>query len=908
VGRSLDRSPMRSCAILGVVFGVAIAVPASAQPTLSEINAREEKAMEAFAAGQTREALTELTAVVAARRAIGDRLGLPRALNRLGVAHRRLTDRAGGAIAAQQEALELARQINDRETVAEAISQLYHLGALGTTYANERAALDEAREHAVASGNPRTIARVGIARARVLMVTGSLDEAIYELDEALTHARRAGDAAVESELLALRTTTRVRQGHLGDALNDAISSSEVAAKAGLREQTTARFVLAQTYGHLSQSDRAAELWTEVIDGYRKLGLARGVALALEARCHEWYFLGLDDRVLEDATAAIAQLTALGEHVPPALYSRQGMSHARQGRSDLARYWLQKAEHALPGAFDFEQIQTLQQLGTAYLMLNEPKAAASAFEHMLAAGRRRKSEEDEWKAQIGLGRAALLAGNAPEAVQHLEVAASLVERLRETVPAQEIRAAYLSRRVEAHEWLVAALFAQSTAPNDHFVRDALAVAERARVRALADLVAETRVSGRAAPAPRALSPEQIASRLAPREAILEFLVGERDAFAWLITRDSISGYRLPASTEIDAAVRLMRALIASDDIDGLKTIGQRLSVDLLGPLLPRLREFRRVVIVPDGPLQRLPFAALALPSRRGWLLQHVTISTAPSGTLLALLNRSPTETVRPLMALAAANARPSVDNERDSEMVRPSALADAAREVRSAARLLEVDEAEAVVDHATERSLKQAERAWYRVIHIAAHTVVDEHLPTRSAVLLAAGDGDDGSLTTREISALGIDSNLVVLAACRTQLGRVLRGEGLLSLSRAFMESGAQAVLSSLWDVNDVETGALMRAFYAGLAGGLPPDDALRIAQLSLLRTGNTLARPSAWAGFQLTGDTRWPLFPPHRTRIWQMIVALAILVALIISTQRMLKRATGDVRKAPAASLHSTNQ
>jgi len=261
-----------------------------------------------------------------------------------------------------------------------------------------------------------------------------------------------------------------------------------------------------------------------------------------------------------------------------------------------------------------------------------------------------------------------------------------------------------------------------------------------------------------------------------------------------------------------------------------------------------------------------------------------------------------------MALAA-DASPQLAQEPSGDMTgRPSTLAVATREVRDAAQLLDVAEAESVVAHATERSLKQVARAHYRVVHIAAHTIVDEQMPTRSAVLLAAADGDDGSLGTREISELRFQSGLVVLAACRTQLGRVLRGEGLLSLSRAFMESGAQAVLATLWDVNDVDTGMLMRALYAGLAGGLPPDEALRTAQLAMLRRGDGFARPSAWAGFQLAGEARRPLFPPQRTTAWELITALVLLVAAAIAAHRTLKRATGDVRRAPAASFHSTNQ
>jgi CHAT domain-containing protein len=188
------------------------------------------------------------------------------------------------------------------------------------------------------------------------------------------------------------------------------------------------------------------------------------------------------------------------------------------------------------------------------------------------------------------------------------------------------------------------------------------------------------------------------------------------------------------------------------------------------------------------------------------------------------------------------------------------LPQAAEEIRSIARLLNApDAAIRLGADAAERAVKAQDVGRYQILHFATHAVVDHFVPRRSAVLLAAGASEDGLLQVNEIANLALNADLVVLAACRSQEGRWVRGEGLLSLSRAFMHAGTRAVAATLWDVGDRDTRKLMELFYAGLAGGVAPDEALRVAQLQMMRAGGTYARPAVWAPFVISGDARTPL-------------------------------------------------
>src|SRR5581483_457792 len=120
---------------------------------------------------------------------------------------------------------------------------------------------------------------------------------------------------------------------------------------------------------------------------------------------------------------------------------------------------------------------------------------------------------------------------------------------------------------------------------------------------------------------------------------------------------------------------------------------------------------------------------------------------------------------------------------------------------------------------TEAAFKREPLKQYRRLHFATHSLIDEKTPARSAVVLMAGDAEDGLLDVSEISRLDLDCDLVVVSACQTGRGQLLSGEGIVGLSRAFLQAGARTVVVSLWNVSDGATGQLMKDFYANLSAG-----------------------------------------------------------------------------------------
>jgi CHAT domain-containing protein/tetratricopeptide (TPR) repeat protein len=301
--------------------------------------------------------------------------------------------------------------------------------------------------------------------------------------------------------------------------------------------------------------------------------------------------------------------------------------------------------------------------------------------------------------------------------------------------------------------------------------------------------------------------------------------------------------------------------------GLLERSERLSRRLLGPVAAKVGRAERLLIVPDGVLHLLPFAALADPSPPAgprFLVEAKALHVASSTTLYAELARrrdaGPSsaevtgfgDPVYPATGDALAALRPAVrSGVRLAPLPWSRREVESLREVSPGARLW-------LGPEATEARAKALDRG-PRIIHFACHGVVDERFPFESGLALSAPRGsaagsDNGLLQAWEVmESVHIDADLVTLSACQTGLGKETAGEGLLGLAWAFEYAGARSVLASLWEVEDASTAELMRRFYRGLHGGASKAEALRRAQLDLLRRPATSA-PYFWAAFQLNGD------------------------------------------------------
>ena len=178
---------------------------------------------------------------------------------------------------------------------------------------------------------------------------------------------------------------------------------------------------------------------------------------------------------------------------------------------------------------------------------------------------------------------------------------------------------------------------------------------------------------------------------------------------------------------------------------------------------------------------------------------------------------------------------------------------------------------------------------FALVHFAAHSIVDDRDPRRSGIWLSPSTGHDGLLRPAAIAKLDFEDRLIVLATCSGNGGRILRGEGVMSLAHAFFQARARTVVASLWPQGDTDAEALVTGFYRHLASGTSVAAALRLAQLDLLRQDPRLP-PVAWAGMVVLGDGDLVPFPGgrHPWRPWFAAAALilAILALVVVWTHR----------------------
>jgi tetratricopeptide (TPR) repeat protein len=397
--------------------------------------------------------------------------------------------------------------------------------------------------------------------------------------------------------------------------------------------------------------------------------------------------------------------------------------------------------------------------------------------------------------------------------------------------------------------------------------AFAVAEHRRARVLAEQLGHT----------EALRAGEVAARLPPDGALLEFVTGRprQPTVLFVVTARGTNGYVLPAIDSLAPDVRRFVALVeAGDDAEELSL---RLGRTLLGAALAELPSgVTRLLIVPDDALHRLPFDALAL--RPGELVvDRFASSFAPSAEVALRLRDRPGNTGERVLAFAdpqfTAETKPSLATETLRSAFEATGgltrLAGSAKEAAIVASYAPHAEVRLRSD-ASEAFLRQRKNSPFRVVHFATHALVDERSTERSALALAPGSGEDGFVGVAELAGLRLRADLVVLSACRSAGGAVLRGEGVAGLTAPLLAGGARAVLATQWRIADRSTLRLVDGFYAALAQGLPADQALRQARLAVRAHG---APAREWAAFVLVGDptVQVPLRQPSltaRMRTW----------------------------------------
>jgi CHAT domain-containing protein/Flp pilus assembly protein TadD len=382
-------------------------------------------------------------------------------------------------------------------------------------------------------------------------------------------------------------------------------------------------------------------------------------------------------------------------------------------------------------------------------------------------------------------------------------------------------------------------------------------------------------------------------LDPETALLQYSLGEEKSYLWIITKDGFTSHILPAQKEIETVARKLLSTLKKFSISTTNTseAANQLSQLILTPVA-KLNQ-KRLVIVPDGVLNYIPFSVLTLNNQT--LINQYELVNLPSSSTIALI-RQETQNRKPSPKTLAILADPifSADDQRlktpKKQPISPTnpdlnqlalnrvtktlqksrSLADnnqfarlpgTRQEAQAILALLPKTQTVAAFDDQANLNLAiNPQLSQYRIIHLATHGVFNGEDPADSGIILslvdAKGSPINGFLRLNEIFNLNLPAELVVLSACETGLGQEIKGEGLVGLTRGFMYAGTPRVLVSLWKVDDQATAELMTRFYKLiLEKKLSPAQALREAQLQM-QNETEWKSPYYWSAFILQGEWR----------------------------------------------------
>ncbi len=386
------------------------------------------------------------------------------------------------------------------------------------------------------------------------------------------------------------------------------------------------------------------------------------------------------------------------------------------------------------------------------------------------------------------------------------------------------------------------------------------------------------------APNPLTPEEMQARLDADTVLLQYALGARASYVWVVTEGAIAAVELKDRATLESAARrALDAVQARSPAAAQARALEELASLVLAPVAAQLTQ-RRIVLALDGALQYVPFGALPVEHADGTtarLIDTHEVAEVPSLSALAVPARDVPRASGKTLAVFADPVLEASDprlgaTPQQSSRVAAAALRTAARPSPGVelGRLLSTSyEAQAIADlvpadrrlvasgfAASRAAVLGAPLADFRYLHFATHGLVDSRYPGLSALVLSQfdehGATQDGYLRLDDIYNLRLDADLVVLSACDTALGREVRGEGLIGLTQGFMAAGARSLVASLWQVPDRATAELMARFYGHLLNdGLRPAEALRRAQLWAAAEPR-YRDPYFWGGFVLVGEWR----------------------------------------------------
>lgn len=368
------------------------------------------------------------------------------------------------------------------------------------------------------------------------------------------------------------------------------------------------------------------------------------------------------------------------------------------------------------------------------------------------------------------------------------------------------------------------------------------------------------------------PQVKAQLLDEQTALVSYILGTKHLHVQVITSQTTTWTRVPLSPAFGVSVeRLMAELRQAPGLKPYRgaALAAQLHAQLIRPIEAILRNKQRLIVLRDGLLHYLPFEILQSSSTGPYFTQQYAISYGASATLLCQSAGTKPSLAGTLLGMAPFAGTLRQAGVRDSLLRSLPASADEVRQIGGDVY---------VADRATKRQFLETYRS-HGVIHLATHAQVNDADPMASFIAFYP-DSTEYRLYSSELYDLSLQHTaLVVLSACETGRGKIHRGEGMLSLGRAFQYAGCPSVISTLWNAHDQSSAYLAERLHKHLQAGKTIDVALQQARKDYFTSpiGQELDHPYYWANFVLMGQ-REALSTPHWSSWWWLSGGLLVLI------------------------------
>lgn len=564
-----------------------------------------------------------------------------------------------------------------------------------------------------------------------------------------------------------------------------------------------------------------------------------------------------------------------------LYRYLGIVYYQMGRYDDAHASLMKSL-ALLEKTDSSRIHwVLQTLGNIYRLQDNFEQAVSTFEKTLEEADRYDDKNTRLAAVLGLARTYRDMGDNNRSIIYYRDTIAIIESIRSSARLEELKSSYHETYVLVYEECIELLMdLHMEHPEAGYDAEAFYYTESAKARALLDMLEQGDADSIEAAAARPLRLDEVQQNIGDDTVIIEYKQTRSSLFFWKITKEGYRSYYYDIGRETagELVAQFLDTVGSFLGPEIYQEVAHALFELILEPAWKDIAPGSKLIIIPDGELFYLPFEALVTEWRDGadynelaYLISKSSVQYAQSASVLGNLSHSGEDLAdgyaKELLAFGdpvfnyeneegdTVYLRSSLSAENISELNR---LEYTGLEVSTIGSLFENKDLflreEAVEEHIKELGSKGR----YRYVHFATHGIMNFNNPYYSGLVFSQDDdpGEDGFLQMKEILALDLQADLVVLSACRTGLGKKLIGEGLINLTRAFLFAGADSVAVSLWNVEDKSTADLMIRLYENLKKGFSKSEALREAKRSMIRESGAdgFGNPFYWGGFVLVGE------------------------------------------------------